>query len=55
MEPIAAYPVSCRLHKSHQMHGLAAAVLIMSPYSIMLGASAEGCVFVVDSHSHGPS
>ena len=43
-----------RLQAAHQsLDGLAAGVLITSPYSIMLGCSSAGSVYVLDSHSHG--
>ena len=32
--------------------GLAAGVLVSSPYTIMIGATSERQIYVVDSHSH---
>ena len=32
----------------------AAGVLVTSPFSVMLAATAGGCLYVFDSHSHGP-
>ena len=33
--------------------GLAAGVLVTSPYAVMVAASSTGCLYVFDSHSHG--